>query len=168
MSPIRPIRVAASLALLCPGLLLAVACGGHGSGDAGAVGTRDGGGVDIPSGGKATIGDKVFDENVVQSYYLTFSDEEYAKLMDMSTLLLNPYTVNEDRYVKASLRVGDTEIPSIGVRFKGQFSIWGCVDMATGTRRVRVEPVFRDIDVCQRFSLKLDLDRYDEARAWMV
>ena len=128
------------------------------------MGTRDGGGgVDIPSSGKATIGDKVFGENAVQSYYLTFSDAEYAKLMDMSTLLLNPYTVNEDRYVKASLRVGDTEIPSIGVRFKGQFSIWGCVDMATGTRRVRVEPVFRDIDVCQRFSLKLDLDRYDDS-----
>jgi len=123
---------------------------------------RDGGG-DASLGSKAAIGDKVFDENQVQSYYLTFSDAEYAKLMDMSTLLLNPYTVNEDRYVEASLRVGDTEIPSIGVRFKGQFSIWGCVDMASGTRRVRVEPYFGDIDVCQRFSLKLDLDRYDDS-----
>jgi hypothetical protein len=27
---------------------------------------------------------------------------------------------------------------------------------------VRVEPYFGDIDVCQRFSLKLDLDRYDQ------
>ncbi len=57
--------------------------------------------------------------------------------------------------------MGDTTIPSIGVRFKGQFSIWGCVDGASGTRRVRVEPFFGDIDVCQRFSLKLDFNRYD-------
>ena len=150
--------VARSLVILCVGLLLAVACGGHGNGKAAT--TPDGGG-DASSGSKAAIGDKVFDESQLQAYYLTFSDAEYAKLMDMSTLLLNPYTVNEDRYVKASLRVGDTELPSIGVRFKGQFSIWGCVDMATGTRRVRVEPYFGDIDVCQRFSMKLDIDKYD-------
>jgi hypothetical protein len=160
MPHIEAIRVVGAFALLCPGLLLALACGGHGNGDAGGN-TRDGGGGDVLPNGKSTIGDKVFNEKEVQSYYLTFSDAEYAKLMDMSTLLLNQWTVNEDRYVKASLRVGDTEIHSIGVRFKGQFSIWGCVDFATGTRKVRVEPYFRDIDVCQRFSMKLDLDRDD-------
>jgi hypothetical protein len=152
-------RVARSLARLGPALFLAVAWCGQGSGKGDAGGKSS----DASAGDKAAIGGKVFDENVVQSYYLTFSDDEYAKLMDMSTLLLNPYTVNEDRYVEASLRVGDKEIPSIGVRFKGQFSLWGCVDMATGTRRVRVEPVFRDIDVCQRFSMKLDLDRHDDS-----
>jgi hypothetical protein len=151
-----------SVVYLGSALFLAAACGGQGSGK-GDASTRDGlAAADASSEGKATIGAKVFDESRVQSYYLTFSDEEYAKLMDMSTLLLNPYTVNEDRYVKASLRVGDQEFPSIGVRFKGQFSLWGCVDFYTGTRRVRVESVFRDIDVCQRFSLKLDLDRYDD------
>jgi len=123
----------------------------------------DAGAADAPSAGKATIGDRVFDESALRSYYLTFSEAEYEKLMDLSTLLVNAWTVNEDRYVEASLRVDDQELPSIGVRFKGQFSLWGCVDIATGTRRVRVEPVFRDIDVCQRFSLKLDLDRYDDA-----
>jgi len=82
--------------------------------------------------------------------------------MDMSTLLVNQWTVNEDRYVQASLRVGDTELPAIGVRFKGQFSIWGCVDKASGTRQVRVEPYFGDIDVCQRFSMKLDFNEYDK------
>jgi hypothetical protein len=156
--------VAAWFALLCPGLLFAVACGGQSKGsgvDAG--GPHDGGGSDAAFVAKARIGDKVFNQDVVQSYYLTFSDAEYAKLMDLSTLLLNQWTVNEDRYVEASLQVGDTEIPSIGVRFKGQFSIWGCVDKATGTRRVRVEPYFRDIDVCQRFSMKLDLNKYDKA-----
>lgn len=157
-------------ALLGPCLFLS-ACGGDGDGrvntkanatDAGSVGAEDSGVVDAGSGDKAAIGNNVFDENAVQSYYLTFSNEEYAKLMDLSTLLVNQWTVNEDRYVKASLRVGDTEIPSVGVRFKGQFSLWGCVDATTGTRMVRVESVFRDIDVCQRFSLKLDLDRYDD------
>lgn len=153
--------VARSLSTLGPVCVLAVACSGQGSGKADA-GPRDGNAHDAAASGKAAIGAKVFDESSVQSYYLTFSDEEYAKLMDLSTLLLNPYTVNEDRYVKASLRVGDQEFPSIGVRFKGQFSLWGCVDFYAGTRRVRVESAFRDIDVCQRFSLKLDFDRYDD------
>jgi spore coat protein CotH len=81
--------------------------------------------------------------------------------MDLSTLLLDRTTVNEDRYVEASLRIGDTELPSIGVRFKGQFSIWGCVDGPTAQRKVRVEPFFGNIDVCQRFSLKLDFNEYD-------
>lgn len=152
------IRVFGSVARLCAVVFLAAACGGEVGGQADAGPKPN----DAGASGKAAIGAKVFDEDALQSYYLTFSDEEYAKLMDMSTLLLNPYTVNEDRYVKASLRVGDKDLPAIGVRFKGQFSIWGCVDMATGTRRVRVESVFRDIDVCQRFSMKLDLDRYDD------
>lgn len=146
------------------GLLSLLACGASGKQDAkpDAGPARDGSGADATSVAKTTIGDQVFDENVVQSYYLDFSDAEYAKLMDLSTLLVNSWTVNEDRYVQASLRVGDQEFPAIGVRFKGQFSLWGCVDVATGTRRVRVEPVFRDIDVCQRFSLKLDFDRHDD------
>lgn len=159
MSSTDVFRVASSLAIVCFVLPFVAACGTSGNRDAAA--TKDGD-SEVSSRGKGTIGENVFDENTIQSYHLTFSDEEYAKLMDMSTLLLNPYTVNEDRYVKASLRVGDKEFSSIGVRFKGQFSLWGCVDMATGTRKVRIEPAFRDIDVCQRFSLKLDLDRYDD------
>ncbi len=127
-------------------------------GDAGAAGAA--GKMPI-----AQIGDDVFDEDEVKSYYLTFSDEEYEKLTDLSTLLLDPYTLNKDRYVQAALRVGDTELPSIGVRYKGNYSIWGCVDTVTKQRVVRVEPFFGNIDVCQRFSLKLDFDRYDgEAR----
>jgi len=161
MSFAKAVRVVVWYALLCPGLLLAAACGGQANGKP-SVNIRDGAiGGDATSASKATIGNKVFDEQMVQSYYLTMSDAEYAKLMDLSTLLVNQWTVNEDRYVKASLRTGDTELPSIAVRFKGQFSIWGCVDYASGTRMVRVESVFRDIDVCQRFSLKLDFDRYD-------
>ncbi len=131
--------------------------GGTG-GDAGAAGVA----------GKAPItqiGDDVFDEQEVKSYYLTFSAEEYAKLTDMSTLLLDPYTVNKERYVQAALRVGDTEFASIAVRYKGNYSIWGCVDFETKQRVVRVEPFYGNVDVCQRFSLKLDFDRYDtEAR----
>ena len=127
-----------------------------------AASERDGGDVAIPKDGRAAIGAKVFDESQVQSYYLTFSDEEYARLVDLRTLLLDPYTVNEDRYVQASLRVGDTELPAVGVRYKGNYSIWGCVDFATGQRVKRVEPGFGNVDVCQRFSLKLDFNRYDD------
>ncbi|HEY5957811.1 MAG TPA: CotH kinase family protein [Polyangiaceae bacterium] len=115
-----------------------------------------------PGPAKEHIGDIVFDESQVQSYYLTFSDAEYAKLMDFSTLLKDPWTVNEERYVEASLRFGDTTLPSIGVRFKGNYSIWGCVDYVTKERVKRVEPFFGNIDVCQRFSLKLDFNRHSD------
>ncbi len=132
----------------------------HGGRAAGGDGGAAGGGTDVT---REQIGDHVFDEDQVHSYYLTLSDEEYARLMDFSTLLVDPYTVNKDRYVEAALRVGDTEFPSIGVRIKGNYSIWGCVDFATGERVERVEPFFGDIDVCQRFSLKLDFDRYEDS-----
>ena len=162
-------------------LLLACACGSsddnHGTQSAGApaVGTGgssaggssaggsdagDAAGTNLP---KEQIGNEVFDETQVQSYYLTFTDEEYGRLMDFSTLLINPYTVNEDRYVQAALKFGDTVLPAIGVRIKGNYSVWGCVDYATGKRIVRVSSDFGNIDVCQRFSLKLDLNRYDTA-----
>jgi len=141
------------------------AAGGTNDGDAAGDandGDAAGAAASVPSVAKERIGDQVFDESKIQSYYLTFSDAEYTKLMDLSTLLIDRTTVNEDRYVVASLRVGDTELPSIAVRFKGQFSIWGCVDQSTGKRRVRVEPFFGNIDVCQRFSLKLDFNEYDK------
>jgi hypothetical protein len=134
------------------------AAGGASAAPAGAAGNGAKTGI-----AKEHIGDKVFDENQVQSYYLTFSDSEYAKLMDLSTLLKSRWEVNEDRYVQAALRVGDTELPSIGVRFKGNYSILGCVDFGTKRRVKRVEPFFGNIDVCQRFSLKLDLNRYDDS-----
>jgi spore coat protein CotH len=125
--------------------------------------TSTAGGAASPSTvAKEQIGDQVFKETEVKSYYLTLAAAEYDKLMDLSTLLISETVVNEDRYVKASLRVGDTELPSIAVRFKGQFSIWGCVDLATKKRKVRVEAFYGDVDVCQRFSLKLDFNEYDE------
>jgi spore coat protein CotH len=141
-------------------LPFAVACGGDPPAtQPGVAGAK---GAESPSVAKQDIGNHVFDEAEVRSYHLTMSDAEYAKLMDLSTLLVTDTTVNEDRYVNASLEVGENELSSIGVRFKGQFSVWGCVDRASGTRRVRVEPFYGDIDVCQKFSLKLDFNRFDK------
>lgn len=132
---------------------LETSSGGQAGGGAGGTGP------DIP---REQLGDQVFDEDRVQAYYLTISDEEHAKLMDFSTLLVDEFTVNKERYVEAALRVGDTELSSIGVRLKGNYSIWGCVDFASGERVQRVEATFGDVDVCQRFSLKLDFNRYDD------
>jgi hypothetical protein len=155
-----------ALLLLVGLVLLPQLAGGCGSSKntpvADASSKPDAGDAAIPTSAKAAIGAKVFDESQVQSYYLTFSDEEYARLPDLQTLLLDPYTVNADRYVRATLRVGDTELPIIGVRYKGNYSIWGCVDFATGQRVKRVEPIFGNVDVCQRFSLKLDFNRDDD------
>ncbi len=142
--------------------------GGGASGGT-STGGQLGGGAPSETGGAAgsekvplgEIGNDVFSEDELKSYYLTFSEEELAKLMDLATLLPEPFTVNEDRYVRAELQVGETEVGAIGVRFKGNYSIWGCVDFVTKERAVRVEPFFGGVDVCQRFSLKLDFDRYD-------
>jgi spore coat protein CotH len=152
----RPLRTHLGLSL---GFLLAAACGG---GNAGKDAGPNWGDTAIPQITPEQIGNQVFDESQVRSYYLTFSQEEYAKLMDFSTILLTPYTVNKDRWVKAALKVGDTELPAVGVRFKGNYSIWGCIDSVTHQRISRVQPFFGNVDVCQRFSLKLDFDRYDE------
>jgi hypothetical protein len=150
--------------------LLAVACGDSKNAPLSTVdgGLADGDGGPADSGpadevsdvSREQIGDHVFDEGQILDYYLTISDEAYETLMDFSTLLVDPYTVNKDRYVEAALQVEDKAFPAIGLRIKGNYSIWGCVDYATGER---VEPFFGDIDVCQRFSLKLDFNRYDDS-----
>ena len=137
--------------------------GSAGSGDGASAGAATGGARFDAGIEKPLIGNDVFNEDEIKSYYLTLSDEEYDKLMDLSSLVSRSYEVNTERYVKASLSVDDTELPAIGVRFKGDYSIWGCVDPNTAERRVRVDPLFGDVDVCQRFSLKLDFDRYDES-----
>ena len=156
----RVVGILAAVVLVPP---LSVGCGSSkGPPVIDASSKPDTGDVADPKAGKTMIGARVFDESQVQSYYLTFSDEEYARLLDLQTLLLDPYTVNADRYVRAALRVGDTELPTVGVRYKGNYSIWGCVDFATGQRVKRVEPIFGNVDVCQRFSLKLDFNRYDD------
>ncbi len=110
---------------------------------------------------KTEIGDRIFNDDTVLSYYLDFSDEALETLMDMSTLVdVNRFEINKDRYVEASLTVEDASIASVGVRFKGAWSVTSCA--YTGQRVSRVEPVFGNIDVCQRFSLKIDLNRYDD------
>jgi len=164
MALAQTIRIVSALVEIGLSSLLLVGCGDHAA-DKDASATKDRpdlGDIVIPTVDKDQIGNAVFDEKQVQSYYLTFSDEEYARLMDFSTLLIDPYTVNEDRYVEAALKIGDTELPAIGVRFKGSYSIWGCVDQGTQQQISRVESYFGDIDVCQRFSLKLDFDRFDD------
>ena len=185
----RNTGILAGLVVCCS---LAIACGnsssdnsdsntsgtGTGGTGTGGAGSGGGGGAESNSGGQTPgdgggglgveitreqIGNQVFDENQVQAYYLTLSDEEYAKLMDFSTLIVDEVTVNKDRYVEAALRVGDTELASIGLRLKGNYSIRGCVDSATGERVQRVEALYGNVDVCGRFSLKLDFNRNDES-----
>ncbi len=163
----RSVGIVSALALALAGCSGSKGKGSDAGGNAGDGGGKgsDAGGSAGDGGGKVEkkgIGAKVFDEDKVQSYYLTFTDEEYARLTDMKTVLSNPYTVNEDRYVQAGLQIGDTKLPAIGVRYKGNYSIWGCVDYARGERVKRVEPVFGNVDVCQRFSLKLDFDYFDD------
>ncbi len=152
-------------------LLVISSCGGSGTdpphGDTSSKGSEStapdsestSANADTDADGKRRIGDVIFDDTVLRSYYLTISDSEYERLMDMSTLVQN-WTVNKDRYVEVGLRVDDMELPSVGMRFKGDWSLISCV--MYGARQSRVEPVFGNIDVCQRFSFKLDINRYHD------
>lgn len=124
------------------------------------AGTDNATDIDIPKVDKDKIGNTVFDDDELLSYHITISESEYAKLMDLSTLVYDLYKVNRDRYVKVKLRVGDTELPEVGLRLKGSHSIYSCI--IDGVRQSRVDPIFGDIDVCQRFSLKLDFNRYNK------
>jgi spore coat protein H len=115
--------------------------------------------IEIPDVARDQIGNVVFNDNTLLSYYITIPDAEYARLMDMSTLVQNGSEVNKDRYVPVALRVGDTALPAVGLRFKGSHSIYSCV--VDGVRQSRIDPLFGNIDVCQRFSLKIDFNKYN-------
>ncbi len=106
------------------------------------------------------IGDLVFDDNVLRSYYLELAPEELAKLQDYGALAKG-YEVRPV-YVAARLRFEGQVLERIAIRFRGDQSIWDCV--ADGRRKTDVRYPqfgFGSTDICAKFSLKLDFNRFD-------
>jgi spore coat protein CotH len=109
---------------------------------------------------KPTIGDRVFDDDVVHSYSLELAPEELAKLQDYGALARG-YQVRP-AWVTARLRFEGQVLERIAMRFRGDQSIWDCV--ANGQRKTGVSYPqfgFGSTDICAKFSLKLDFDRLD-------
>jgi spore coat protein CotH len=106
------------------------------------------------------IGDRVFDDDAIHSYYLYLQPAELATLQDLGPQV-GAYEAHPV-YVHARLRLGDQVLEPIGVRYRGDQSLWDCVE--DGQRRVGVRYPqfgFGQTDICAKFSLKLDFDRYD-------
>jgi len=110
---------------------------------------------------KPDIGARVFDDDTVRSYRLYFASEDLARLLDYSTLVPAPYFVNT-AFVKARLVVDGRTLDSIGVRFRGDQSLWDCI--ANGQRKKGVaypQYGFGNGDICAKFSMKFDFNRYN-------
>ncbi len=105
------------------------------------------------------IGDGVLDPTRVHVVRLTLSPADLADLEDYSQLVsdgLIPEVVS--RYVPAQLDYDGATLDPIAVRYKGDQSITACIDDA-GQRQVKVMAEYGGIDICAKFSLKLDFDR---------
>ena len=153
-------------------LLLALACGTATSGTDGASGAADAeiaetagpdgaGPADVPPEQAVTppgIGDRVFDTTRVHVVRLTLDAADLADLEDYSKLVtggLLPQVV--ERYFPARLEFDDTVLDAVAVRYKGDQSITACVD-DQGRRQVKVMAEYGGVDICAKFSLKLDVD----------
>jgi spore coat protein CotH len=109
---------------------------------------------------KTNIGDYVFNEDSLYSYKLTITKENIAKLLDFSQLISNGMTVNSV-VVQARIEVGGRILDSIGVRFRGDQSLWDCVSNNKRKTNVKYPQYgFGLGDVCAKFSMKFDFNKY--------
>jgi len=110
---------------------------------------------------KPVIGSRVFDEDTVRTYKLYLTDDNLARLLDFTTLVTNTYTVNPV-YVPARLDMEGRKLDSIAVRFRGDQSIWDCIE--NGKRKIGLKYPqygFGNCDICAKFSMKFDFNKYN-------
>lgn len=111
---------------------------------------------------KPEIGFGIFNDDTVRTYKLYFTSGDIAKLLDFSKLVTGTYTVNAI-FVPARLEFEGRKLDSIGVRFRGDQSLWDCV--ANGARKKNVKYPqfgFGNNDICAKFSMKFDFNRYNK------
>jgi spore coat protein CotH len=111
---------------------------------------------------KPVIGSHVFDEDTIRTYKLSITSENLVKLLDFSDLVTNTYTVNSI-FVPARLEMEGRILDSVAVRFRGDQSLWDCV--AGGKRKTGVKYPqygFGNGDICAKFSMKFDFNKYNE------
>jgi hypothetical protein len=111
---------------------------------------------------KPAIGDHVFAEDTVRTYHLTLTADAMARLLDYSKLVPEAYTVNSE-IVPARLTFEGRALDSVGIRFRGDQSLWDCV--ADGKKKTGLSYPqfgFGNGDGCAKFSMKFDFNRYKE------
>ena len=108
---------------------------------------------------KPIIGDYIFDDDTIRTYRLYLSESEIERLLDFSALV-SGYTVNKV-WVTGQLVFENRSLDSIAVRFRGDQSIWDCVSGGERKKDVRYNQYgFGNGDVCAKFSMKFDFNRY--------
>ena len=115
---------------------------------------------------KPVIGSNVFDEDTVRSYHLYLTQQNMTALLDYSQLVPAPYMVNAF-FVQARLVAEGRTLDSIGVRFRGDQSLWDCI--ANGIRKKGLsypQYGFGNGDICAKFSMKFDFNRYNKDFRW--
>jgi len=113
---------------------------------------------------KPEIGSCIFDEDKVRTYKLYLTDENMEKLLDYNNLVRTPYVVNSV-FVQAGLEVEGRTLDSIGVRFRGDQSLWDCVSNGVRKKNVSYPQFgFGNTDICVKFSMKFDFNMYDSEK----
>lgn len=120
-------------------MVMASAGAAAGAGGVGAgLAAGSGGAQGKPAGQGIKSSDEVFRDDVLRTYELTFTDEDWAELQRTAT---------QELYVPVMLSVEGKQIGKVGVRYKGAFgTLQGC---------------FKDGEqVCRKLSMKVKLDEY--------
>ena len=88
----------------------------------------------------------IFNPDFLESYYLTISNNEWN--------LLNENAKNTiEEYVTAELKVGENDIGKVGLRYKGNYSLWNCFNKQ-GER------------LCKKLSFKIKINKYDKDKQY--
>jgi spore coat protein H len=123
------------------GATAAVSGSGGMAGGAGEPAAGSGGAAGATQAPAPKASDEVFRDDLLRTYELAISDEDWEHLQE---------TALEELYVPAVLTVEGQQLGTIGVRYKGNF----------GT----LQECFRDgMKVCRKLSFKLKFDEYDPA-----
>lgn len=88
--------------------------------------------------------DIVFNSDVMETYSLTMTKDNWRRMNNNAKS-----TVEE--YVPALLRVGNYEIGKVGLRYKGNYTLWNCFD-AQGNK------------LCKKLSLKIRVDEFNSKK----
>jgi hypothetical protein len=111
---------------------------------------------------KPDIGAYIFDDDTLRTYRLYLTAGDMATLLDFNQLVTGGYTVNSI-WVPARLEFEGRRLDSIAIRFRGDQSLWDCI--SNGARKKGLsypQYGFGNGDVCAKFSMKFDFNKYKD------
>jgi hypothetical protein len=109
---------------------------------------------------KPEIGYGIFNDDTIRTYRIRLGADDMAMLLDYSKLITGQTTVNTV-YVPARLEFQGRTMDSIGVRFRGNQSLWDCISNGKRKKNLRYPQYgFGNGDICAKFSMKFDFNQY--------